>query len=174
MLNCKVLYPIPSEDCGFVIGGIQKMAVCNYSASHTFSSSGSDCTIDTISLADGEKWLEITLQDETGYANDTLTVGGSSSAKYIQQQVGGIASRPDCNTLDTYANWGVGTIIIAILLKSGQVQIYGIPNGLTATNFDYATGTAAGDSQGITFLFEGAQPEAHRIAASWDLIEANM
>ena len=44
--------------------------------------------------------------------------------------------------------------------KNGQVFLYGVDNGLNSTNFDYATGTAETDAQGITFLFEGVQRNA--------------
>ena len=66
----------------------------------------------------------------------------------------------DCDMLGDYKNWLLGRVIFAVLTKNGQILLLGVDNGLVSTTFDFNTGTAEGDAQGINFVFEGAQRNA--------------
>ena len=158
MLNCKITKS-NSAQCETSVGGVLRMWVANYSPEYTFSASGTGCEIDTIDL-DDEHFMEVFFADSTGYANANLSAGANNDQKAILHQVGGILNFIDCDMLGDYKNWLLGRVIFAVLTKNGQVLIYGADNGLSSSNFDFATGTAETDAQGITFLFEGTQRNA--------------
>ena len=155
MLNCKITKS-NNAACETSVSGVLRMWVANYSSDYTFTSSGHDCEIDTIDLGT-EHFMEVFFADGSAYANANLNAGANADAKSIMHQVGGVLNFIDCDLLGDYKNWLLGKLIFAVLTKNGQVLIFGADNGLNSTNFDYATGTADADAQGITFLFEGAQ-----------------
>ena len=78
----------------------------------------------------------------------------------------------DCDLISDWKNYLLGRVIVAVLTKNGQVFIYGVDNGMSATNFDYATGTAETDAQGITYLWEGVQRNTPMLVKDWATIEA--
>ena len=158
MLNCKITKS-NSAQCETSVGGVLRMWVANYSSDYTFTASGQGCEIDTIDLGT-EHFMEVFFADGTGYANANLSAGANNDQKAILHQVGGILNFIDCDMLGDYKNWLLGRVIFAVLTKNGQVFIYGADNGLSSSNFDYSTGTAESDAQGITFLFEGTQRNA--------------
>lgn len=168
MLNCKISKS-NSSVCDTSVGGVLKMAVANWSPDYTFTASGQDCAIDTIDLDDAN-FLEVFVADGSGYANANLSAGGNNDMKAILHQVGGLLVHMDCDIISDWKNWLLGRVIFAVLTKNGQVFLYGVPSGLSATNFDYATGTADTDSQGITFLFEGVQKEVPLLVKDWKTI----
>ena len=147
------------------------MAVANWSPDFTFTASGTGCEIDTIDLGE-ENFLEVAFADGTGYANANLSAGGNNDQKAVLHQVGGLLVHMDCDIVSDWKNWLLGRVIFAVLTKNGQVFLYGAQNGLSATNFDYATGTADTDSQGITYLFEGVQKDVPLLVKDWATIEA--
>ena len=155
MLNCKITKS-NSAQCETTVSGVLRMWVANYSSDYTFSASGSSCEIDTIDLGD-QHFMEVFFADGTAYANANLSAGGNADQKAILHQVGGVLNFIDCDMLGDYKNWLLGRVIFAVLTKNGQVLLFGVDNGLSATNWDYATGTAETDGAGITFLYEGVQ-----------------
>ena len=157
MLNCKITKS-NNAACETSVGGVLRMWVANYSSDYTFSAS-TGCEIDTIDLGT-EHFMEVFVADGTAYANANLNAGGNNDQKSILHQVGGMMNFIDCDMLGDYKNWLLGRVIFAVLTKNGQVMIFGADNGLASTQFDYNTGTAEGDSQGIVFVFEGAQKNA--------------
>ena len=157
-LNCKITKS-NNAACETSVSGVLRMWVTNYSPDYTFTSSGQGCEIDTIDLGK-EHFMEVFFADGSAYANANLNAGANADAKSIMHQVGGVLNFIDCDLLGDYKNWLLGKLIFAVLTKNGQVLIFGADNGLNSTNFDYATGTADTDAQGITFLYEGAQRNA--------------
>lgn len=145
------------------------MAVANWDPEYTFTASGTGCEIDTIDLDDAN-FMEVAFADGTGYANANLSQGGNNDSKAVLHQVGGLLVHMDCNIVSDWKNWLLGRVIFAVLTKNGQVFLYGVDNGLSATNFDYATGTADTDAQGITFLYEGVQKNTPLLVKDWKTI----
>lgn len=170
MLNCKIT-KIPETWCDTSVSGILKVALVNWSEEYTFTGSGTDCVIDTIDLKEAN-FLPINVADNSAYANANANAGSSSDNKSIMHQVGGVINRLDCNVQSDWKNYLMGRVIFAVLTKNKQVLIFGADNGLTATNFDFATGTAEADAQGITFLYEGLQKNAPLIVKDWATIRA--
>lgn len=170
MLNCKIT-KIPDTFCDTSVSGVLKVALVNWSEGYTFTSSGEGCEIDTIDLKE-QHFLPINVADNSAYANANANAGSSSDNKSIMHQVGGLINRLDCNVQSDWKNYLMGRVIFAVLTKNHQVLIFGADNGLTATNFDFATGTAEADAQGITFLYEGLQKNAPLIVKDWATIRA--
>ena len=156
-LNCKISTPI-SAACETNVSGVLKVWFANWDEAHTFTAS-EGCAIDTIDLG-SEKFYPIAVVDNTASATADLTVGSSNDSKYINHTVSGTIAKLDCGLLGDYKNFLLGTVVIAVLTKNREVFIFGADNGLTATTFAYATGAAEGDANGVSFVFEGAQPNA--------------
>ena len=154
-LNCKITKS-NSTACDTSVGGVLRIWVANYSPDYTFETSGQDCEIDTIDLGT-EHFIPVYFAEGTGYANANVNVGANADAKSILHQVGFVMNFIDCDMVGDMKNWILGRLIFAVETKNGQVFIYGADSGLGSTNFDYATGSAETDQQGITALYEGAQ-----------------
>lgn len=169
MLNCKIT-KVPEAVCDTSVSGVLKLAVANWSEDYSFSSSAAGCEIDTIDLGQ-EHFLELNVGDNSAYANANASVG-SGDNKAIMHQVGGVINRLDCNIQEDWKNYLLGRVIFAVLTKNGQTLIFGADNGLSTTNFDFATGTAETDATGITFLYEGLQKNAPLIVKDWATISA--
>jgi hypothetical protein len=50
--------------------------------------------------------------------------------------------------------------------------LYGADNGLSASTFEYTTGTADQDAVGINFVFDGLQYHSPLVVANWAAITA--
>lgn len=156
MLNCKISKK-NNPRCATKVSGIKKLWIANWDEGHKFTSSDSGCTIDTIELAGSEKFIPLAVEEGTTYANATATQGSSRDSKYVMHTVGGMLPEIDCDLLSDFNNYILASVIIVALTKSGKVYIYGADNGLTAASFDFQTGTAEGDANGIAFVYDGAQ-----------------
>jgi hypothetical protein len=167
-LNCKINVPVP-QTCDTNVSGVMKLAFLNWDETYTFSASGADCLVDTIDIGN-EKFYHVNIQDNTGVATATLTVGNSKDSKAINHSVSGQIGTMDCNFLGDWKNYLLSTVIIAVLTKNRQVYIYGIDNGLIASTFAYSTGTAEGDATGTNFVFEGLQPNPPLLVKDWSVI----
>jgi hypothetical protein len=86
--------------------------------------------------------------------------------------VSGQINSVTCDLLgDEFKNLALGAFIIAVLNKNGTVLLYGVDNGLTASTFEYTTGTADADAVGINFVFDGLQYNAPLAVVNWAAIE---
>lgn len=168
MLNCKITKS-NSNSCDTSVSGVLKMAIANWSPDYTFTASGTDCAIDTIDLG-SEHFYELFFSEGSGFANANLNAGASVDQKSILHSVGGVISHIDCDLISDWKNYLLGRVIFAVLTKNGDVYIFGANNGLNAVNFDYSTGTADTDAQGITFQFDGAQKDAPLLVKDWKTI----
>lgn len=171
-LNCKITQGVLKE-CGFFPGGIKFIAFANLSDIAVVETNigkgvieADDISISTTSgMATGEKLFKVfEVADQTGTASSTVQVGGSRDAKSILQTVGGqiigFGQDEDGNPLllgDEYANFVLADVVALVKQNDGKVVLYGYSNGLKSDNFDYATGTAETDTNGITFQFSGTQ-----------------
>lgn len=157
-LNCKITKGV-SDVCKPSVAGVNRLFIANWDDDYTFTSSSGDCSIDTIDLG-SEKVFEFAIAEGTGVATATGTIGGNNSSKYYQHSVGGTIMQLDCDLLGEYNNFFLGKVIIFVETKNHDVYAFGVDNGLSATTWEYTSGTAEGDAQGVSFVFEGAQPSA--------------
>ena len=139
MLNCKITGAPGAPACELTVSGVKRMAIANW-GDYTYTASGQDCEIDTIDLGT-EKFYEVNFAEGSGYANANVNAGANVDQKSVLHQVGGVLPVIDCNLANNWANFLLARTIFAVETKSGQVFIFGAQNGLSATNFDYATGT---------------------------------
>lgn len=170
MLNCKITGAPGAPACELTVSGVKRMAIANW-GDYTYTASGQDCEIDTIDLGT-EKFYEVNFAEGSGYANANVNAGANVDQKSVLHQVGGVLPVIDCNLVNNWANFLLARTIFAVETKSGQVFIFGAQNGLSATNFDYATGTAETDANGITFLYEGSQTATPMLVKDWSVISA--
>lgn len=170
MLNCKITSAPGAPACELTVSGVKRMAIANF-GDYTYTASGQDCEIDTIDLGT-EKFYAVNFAEGSGYANANVNAGANVDQKSVLHQVGGVLPVIDCNLVNNWANFLLARVIFAVETKSGQVFIFGAQNGLSATNFDYATGTAETDANGVTFLYEGSQTATPMLVKDWSVISA--
>ena len=170
MLNCKIS-KVPSAQCNTSVGGVLKMAIANWDSSYSFTASGTDCAIYTIDLGE-ENFYPLAFAEGTGYAAAKLRAGANNDQKAVLHQAGGVLNWLDCDLISDWKNYLLGRVIVAVLTKNGDTYILGANNGMSATNFDFATGTAETDATGITYLWEGVQRETPMLVKDWATIEA--
>ena len=171
MLNCKITAAPGAAPCELTTSGVTSIAVANWRGDYTFTTSGTGCEVDTINLGT-EHFYEVNFVEGSAYANANINAGAFTDQKSVLHQVGFVLSMIDCNLADNWKNFLLARLIFAVRTKSGQVFIFGIDNGLSATNFDYATGTAETDANGITALYEGSQLSSPVLVKDWSIIKA--
>lgn len=171
-LNCKISKGVV-DSCQPNVSGVLRMAIANWSEDYKYTESSGDCLVDTIDLQ-GEKAYPFAIMDGTGVATSTGTIGGNNDSRYHQHSVGGSIAKLDCDLLGDYNNFFLGRVVIFVETKNREVFVFGADNGLTASTWEYTTGTAEGDANGISFVFEGAQPNAPIKIASWEVVKSVM
>lgn len=172
MIKCKITSYLNSNNtCDLTVAGVKRIAVTNFSRNHTFTTSGEDCFIDTISL-DDDYFYPISFAEGSGYANSTVEQGGTADNKSLIHQVGFTLTSIDCNMISNWQSYLMGRLVFAVETKSGTVFIYGHKRGLRASQFDLNTGTAETDESGITALYEGKQASMPLVVKDWSIIEA--
>lgn len=176
MLNCKITKAFTAFDCDTHVSGIQKIAIATFDETHAVTSSGTDnCLIDTIDLGDDTiKFYDMPFLSTTASATAEIATNGSQDSKYFTHAVTFTAPQIDCNVLDQWKNYALGTVVIAVLTKDGQVQLYGWDNGLTASAMSYTTGANAGDTTGVACTFDGPQKNAPLLVKDWSVITGLM
>ena len=172
MIKCKITSYLNSNNtCDLTVAGVKRIAVTNFNRNHTFTTSGEDCFIDTISL-DDDYFYPISFAEGSGYANSTVEQGGTADNKSLIHQVGFTLTSIDCNMISNWQSYLMGRLVFAVETKSGTVFIYGHKRGLRASQFDLNTGTAETDESGITALYEGKQASMPLVVKDWSIIEA--
>lgn len=175
MLNCKITKGFTEFDCETHVSGVLKMAIASYDETHAATASTDNCPIDTLDLGDESyKFYNMPFLANTASATAEIATNGSQDSKYFTHSVTFTAPKIDCQVLDQWKNYALGTVVVAVLTKDGQVQVYGWDNGLTASAMSYTTGAAAGDTTGITCTFDGAQKNAPLILKDWSVVSALM
>lgn len=158
------------QKCALSVSGIKRIAIANYSGDYSFASSDG-CEIDSIDLND-EHFYEINFAEGSGYGSANVTIGNNAEQKSVVHQIGFTLPNIDCNLIENWARYLLARVIFAVETKNGQVLLFGIDNGMSATQFDYSTGVSDTDANGITALFEASQTNAPLIVQDWSLIEA--
>lgn len=175
-MGCLITKSI-KKVCDTQVAGIKSLAVVNWHEGIKLTK-GTDGIVTGLDLGEidstAQKFISVEGDSNGSYFNCTLNQGGNSDSKAFMHQVGFIVNRLSVDIINDYKNWVLGKIVVALQDKNNEVYLLGVDNGLTATNFDYQSGTAATDASGITALFEGVQPNAMAKVDNWDTIAALM
>lgn len=166
MASCLINKSI-SKVCKTQVAGLKRVAVWNFEENAALETNDQGVVT---SIGTAVKVYAVDGDSNGSYFNCNLNQGGNSDSKAFLHQVGFIVNRLSDELINEYKNWVLGKIVVAVEDKNGEVYILGADNGLTATNFDYASGTSATDASGITALFEGVQPNAMLHVVGWDVI----
>ena len=169
-LNCKITKGLEAL-CQTNVSGVLRMAIANWDSTYTFTASSGDC-IDSIDLGT-EKVYNLAFVDGTGVASSTGTIG--TGTKYHMHSVSGTLGALDCSMFgDDYNNFFLSRVIIFVETKNHSVYAFGVDNGLVAETFEFTTGTAEGDANGINFTYSGAQKNAPVPVKDWTVVEGLM
>lgn len=169
---CKISKGV-SGSCDTNVAGINRFAIANWDESYVFTNSTGDCVVDSIDLG-SEKVYAFEIADGTGVATVTGTIGGNNSSRYFQHSVGGTIMHLDCDLLGEYKDLFLGKFVIFVETKNREVFAFGVDNGLAASTFEFTSGTAEGDASGISFVYEGAQPNAPLKIKDWATVKQLM
>lgn len=168
-LNCKISKGVDAS-CTPNVSGVLRMAIANWSEDYKYTASQGGC-IDSFDLG-GEKVYNFAIMDGTGSATSTGTVGANNDSRYHLHSVTGQISRLDCDLIGEYNNFFLGRVIVFVETKNKDVFVFGMDNGLTAETWEYTTGAAEGDANGINFVYSGAQSNAPLKVTDWSVVKA--
>lgn len=171
MLNCKIVKGV-QDTCTPNVAGVLRMAIANWDGGFVFESSKPGC-VDTVDLKN-ENVYEFAIMKGTGNATSTGTVGGNSDSRYHQHSVTGQIAHLDCDLLGDYNNFFLGNVVIFVETMNRDVYVFGADNGLMAETWTYDTGTGDGDTNGVNFVFSGAQPNPPLKLQDWTVVEGLM
>lgn len=171
-LNCKIAKGV-SASCTPTVAGVLRLAVANWSEDFVFTQSTGSCEIDTIDLGN-EKVYAIDIADGSGAATSTGTIGANGSSKYHMHSISGLIQKLDCDVLGEYNNFFLGKFVVFAELRDHSVLVFGVDNGLTASTWEFASGTGEGDATGVSFVFDGAEPNPPLKVTSWSVVKALM
>ena len=171
-LNCKIKNPV-LPICDTSVSGINLMWIANWKESFTATASGADCNIDTIDL-DGEKFYELSVATDSASASCEVAAGANKDAKALNHIVNGTINRIDCDMIEDFKNYLLGTVVIAFQTRNREVFIAGWENGLTSETFNFTTGAVEADGAGITFAYSGIQPDFFKKVTDVAVIRALM
>lgn len=172
MLNCKISKGVQAI-CEPNVSGIMRMAIANFPSDDISTVASTGGCVDSIDLG-SEKVYEFAVVDGTGVATSTGTIGGNNGSRYNQHSVSGQIARLDCDLLGDYNNFLLGTVIIFVQTKNKEVFGFGFDSGLTAETWEFTTGTAEGDANGISFTFSGAQKNGPVKIKDWSVVAGLM
>ena len=168
--SCKIFKALTQEICDTYVGGIAKVAFANWDKNHEFTESSGSCIVDTIVLANDEHAYEVDVNEESTFFN--VNLNDNTTFKNYTHLIEGTIGFINCDVLNAYKEWSLGKLIAFVLTNDGEVYALGVDNGLSATQFDIASGTAKSDGGGITFHFEGIQKETAKKIKNWEIVEA--
>lgn len=168
-LNCKISGGVGVGVCDTSVAGVSELLIMNWVPDvETAVTSG--CVV-SFSGFGTEKAYDFVIADNSGYATATGSIGGSQN-KYFMHTVGGTITNIDCDLLEPefYKNLFLSKVILFVRTNNGDALVFGLKNGLTASTFEFTTGTNPEDAAGITFVFDGPQPEGPLKVDSWSTV----
>lgn len=167
--SCKISKALEANACTTSVAGVSTMAFANWDEDFKtkLTEANSGCGVTAIA---GVSFYPVEVADGTGYASFDGTVGANADSKYFMHTVGGSVNHVDCEFLAESKQWLLASVVVAVRTKNGDVYLYGVDNGLRASTFSLGTGTAEGDQTGLSFVYDGAQPEPALKVENWGII----
>lgn len=159
MASCKLTSSLGANNCGYAVGGTERLYLFNYDPSivYTFNE-GSTTVLSKIELPAGSKAYKITPIDNSLTFETTLTENGNGG-KFRTHTVNFILERYIDPILQQDQALSLGKLVAVVVDRNGNVIILGRKNGLKAATNDYASGGAIADANGWTVQITGGETE---------------
>lgn len=143
-----------SLDCRDSVGGIQALYI-NTTANVTGYTEASG-TVSAITKS--SVFYKYELEEENSMAQSVLTGSRPNGTVYFAQQVSAIFQKLTYQTRDKIVALAKNRLVIIVKDNNGKLWICGKDKGLMVTTSTAVTGTAMGDLNGYTVVFDGNEP----------------
>lgn len=160
-MACKLTANITKDNCQYQISGVKAVYLINYDATNEYKM-GTNGEVDEITLADSAKAFRLAFIDNTASWTDDLAVNGNGG-KYRTHTVNFTLNEYDYNVLNQGDALSLGRFTAVVVDKANRAVILGRLNGLSATSFNYASGTAEADAKGWTTVLAGTEVEIGKL-----------
>ena len=167
-MNCKITAGISAGACNTSVAGVSELLIMNWSPDYSATTESSGGCVTGFDVGTGNVAYDFAIADNSGYATATGSIGGSGN-KYFMHTVGGTITNISCELLDEefYKNLFLSKVILFVRTNNGDALVFGWDNGLTSSTFEFTTGTNPEDAAGISFVFDGPQPNGPKKVDSW-------
>lgn len=141
-------------DCRDSVGGIQTLYI-NTTANVTAYTEASG-TVSAITKSG--VFYKYELEEENSMAQSVLTGSRPNGTVFFAQQVSAIFQKLTYQTRDKIVALAKNRLVIIVKDNNGKLWICGKQKGLMVTTSTAVTGTAMGDLNGYTVVFDGNEP----------------
>jgi hypothetical protein len=141
-------------DCRDSVGGIQALYI-NTTANVTAYTEASGTVT---ALTKSSVFYKYELEEENSMAQSVLTGSRPNGTVFFAQQVSAIFQKLTYQTRDKIVALGKNRLVIIVKDNNGKYWICGKDRGLMITTSTAVTGTAMGDLNGYTVVFDGNEP----------------
>ena len=169
-MACKLTNNIKKSNCEYQLAGVARLYVFNFSTETTYTL-GTNNVIEKIELPTGDKVYSLDFIDNTASWSDDLAVNGNGG-KYRTHTLNFTLSDYDYNLLNQGDALSLGKFTAVVVDKSGRSICLGRINGLSATSFNYASGTADADANGWTTVMASTETETGRLLKDESVVKS--
>jgi hypothetical protein len=141
-------------DCRDSVGGIQALYI-NTTANVTAYTEASGTVT---ALTKSSVFYKYELEEENSMAQSVLTGSRPNGTVFFAQQVSAIFQKLTYQTRDKIVALGKNRLVVIVKDNNGKYWICGKDRGLMITTSTAVTGTAMGDLNGYTVVFDGNEP----------------
>jgi hypothetical protein len=141
-------------DCRDSVGGIQALYI-NTTANVTAYTEASGTVT---ALTKSSVFYKYELEEENSMAQSVLTGSRPNGTVFFAQQVSAIFQKLTYVTRDKIVALGKNRLVVIVKDNNGKFWICGKDRGLMITTSTAVTGTAMGDLNGYTVVFDGNEP----------------
>jgi hypothetical protein len=141
-------------DCRDSVGGIQALYI-NTTANVTAYTEASGTVT---ALTKSSVFYKYELEEENSMAQSVLTGSRPNGTVFFAQQVSAIFQKLTYQTRDKIVALGKNRLVVIVKDNNGKFWICGKDRGLMITTSTAVTGTAMGDLNGYTVVFDGNEP----------------
>jgi hypothetical protein len=141
-------------DCRDSVGGIQALYI-NTTANVTAYTAASGTVT---ALTKSSVFYKYELEEENSMAQSVLTGSRPNGTVFFAQQVSAIFQKLTYQTRDNIVALGKNRLVVIVKDNNGKYWICGKDRGLMITTSTAVTGTAMGDLNGYTVVFDGNEP----------------
>ena len=180
MASCKLTKSLDNKACEYAIAGARAVYLANFYSPVTGDAAvanaiayeyDADGYISAIYLPTGEKFYEVTGENNTISFTDVLLAGGNGG-KYRQHTVNAVLNQYDIDILKEGDALCLGKFIAVVVDNAGRIIVLGRTSGLSAPagGFDYNSGAVEADATGWTVILQGTSKEIGQLVLSQTVI----
>lgn len=144
-------------DCRDSVGGIKSLHILERGNISSYTTSSG--TVSSITKSGGSVFFKYELEEENSNAQSVGTGNRQNGSFFFAQQVNAMFLKMTYQTRDKLRLLQKNRLVIIVEDNNGKYWVYGKDNGLMVTTSTGASGTARGDMNGYTVVFDGNEAE---------------